>query len=148
MEIRMAEDKEILEILTRWKTVMSEATAGYLDVKKDSELTPLAPFFYTDFDYLVCLEDGKIQGWIGIGEIRDVYIHESKGFISELYVLPEHRNHGVGRKLCIEAIRRFRKAQYRSVQLNVFNGNHAKNLYTDLGFSEVSALMELKLGTQ
>ncbi|MDW0109440.1 GNAT family N-acetyltransferase [Sporosarcina aquimarina] len=148
MEIRMAEDKEILEILTHWKTVMSEATAGYLDPKKDSELTPLAPFFYGDFDYLVCLEDEKIQGWIGIGEIRDIYIDESKGFISELYVLPEHRNTGIGRYLCMEAIRRFKIEQYHSVQLNVFNGNHAKNLYGDLGFSEVSTLMELKLDTQ
>ncbi|WP_158541081.1 GNAT family N-acetyltransferase [Sporosarcina sp. BI001-red] len=147
MEIRMATEMETLEILSHWQTVMSEATVGYLDRKKESELTPLAPFFYNNFDYLVFLEKGTVQGWIGVGEIRDAYMEGSKGFISELYVLPAFRNQGVGRKLCQEAIKKFNKENYRSVQLNVFKGNEAKCLYENLGFSEVSCLLELSLET-
>ncbi|WP_025784551.1 GNAT family N-acetyltransferase [Sporosarcina sp. D27] len=145
MEIRLAHEKELLEILAHWKVVMSESTAGYLDKNQEGELSPLAPFFYDDFDYLVFVEEGTVQGWIGIGEIRDAHIHESKGFISELYVLPAFRKQGVGRKLCEEAIKKFKEANYDSVQLNLFKGNNAKYLYENLGFSEVSCLMELSL---
>ncbi|WP_432355486.1 GNAT family N-acetyltransferase [Sporosarcina sp. A2] len=143
MEIRMATVLETLEIVAHWKAVMSEATAGYLDEKQESELPSLAPFFYSDFDYLVCFNGDTIQGWVGIGEINDVYMNESKGFVSELYVLPASRNQGVGRKLCQEAVKRLSTAGYPAVQLNVFNGNHAKQLYEELGFTEVSCLMEL-----
>ncbi|MGN7410374.1 N-acetyltransferase family protein [Sporosarcina sp. SAFN-010] len=145
MEIRLAKEKEMLVILSHWKAVMSEATAGYLDKNPESELTPLAPFFYNDFDYLVYVAEGTVQGWIGTGEIRDVHIQESKGFISELYVLPAYRKQGIGRKLCQEAIKKFNEANYDSVQLNVFKGNDAKYLYENLGFTEVSCLMELSL---
>jgi ribosomal protein S18 acetylase RimI-like enzyme len=34
---------------------------------------------------------------------------------------------------------------YKKVQLNVFSGNRAKHLYQNLGFQEVSTLMEKKL---
>ncbi|WOV85687.1 GNAT family N-acetyltransferase [Sporosarcina jeotgali] len=145
MEIRMATEKETLEILSHWRAVLSEATAGYLETIQTRELTPLAPFFYHEFDYMVYVTEGIVRGWVGIGEIREVYMQESKGFISELYVLPEFRNQGIGRKLCLEAINKFNDAKYRSVQLNVFKGNDSRNLYEKLGFTEVSSLMELEL---
>lgn len=141
----MATEKETIEILTHWRTVLSEATAGYLESIQLSELTPLAPFFYNDFDYLVYVSEGMVQGWIGIGEIREVYSEEAKGFISELYVLPRFRNQGVGKKLCQKAIDKFTDDKYRFVQLNVFKKNDARNLYEELGFTEVSNLLELEL---
>ncbi len=148
MEIRMATVKETLEILTYWKTVMEEATAGYLKTNQECEHTPPALFPYADFDYLVCMAEGAIRGWIGIGEIRDVFDQEAKGFISELYIHPSFREQGIGRILCQEAIKRLSEVGYPSVQLNVFKDNHARNLYEKLGFTEVSSLMELNFKKQ
>ncbi len=61
------------------------------------------------------------------------------GWLEELYVLPEHRNFGVGSKLLGEVIRRARQLGWRGVELEVIAGHErAGGFYVRHGFQSLS----------
>ncbi|MEH6995148.1 GNAT family N-acetyltransferase, partial [Neobacillus drentensis] len=66
-------------------------------------------------------------------------------YINEMYVLPPYRKQGAAEKLCKAAFIQLRAEGHKKVQLNVYAGSDAKQLYEKLGFKDVSALMSKNL---
>lgn len=145
MVVTKATYKETQEILRQSVNVLSEATVGYINPAWAKALQLVSPFLNEGGYYLVYKEDGVLQGWIGIGNLYDFYTDQMAGFIPELYVLPPYRKQGVAEKLCKEAFNHLQEKGYQKVQLNVFAGNRAKQLYEKLGFQDVCTLMERNL---
>ncbi len=143
MTIRKATDQETQEILNFSLKVFKESTMGLVDLIENQEIPlMLSPLSEGDGYYLVYSEDNMINGWLGVASTINYYDGEIVGYISEVYVLPEFRRKGIARQLCIEGIKRLKESGYHKVQLNVFAGNGAKQLYQKLGFHEVSTVME------
>lgn len=116
---------------------------GLIDLLENQELTLMA-FLEDGGYYLVYSENNVLKGWIGIAGTWSHYNGERVGMISEVYVIPEFRRDGIGRQLCLEGINRLQEQGLNKVQLNVFAGNKARQLYQQLGFQEVTTLMEKK----
>jgi ribosomal protein S18 acetylase RimI-like enzyme len=145
MTIRKATYSETRKILNHSLDVLKEATMGFVEVRQEIVFQMISPFLSDGGYYLVYMENHVIQGWIGVGRTIDFYSEERIGIIPEIYILPQYRKQGVAEKLCKEALRQLKEKGYKKVQLNVFSGNHAKYLYQNLGFQEVSTLMEKNL---
>jgi ribosomal protein S18 acetylase RimI-like enzyme len=145
MDIRIATESEIEEISTYAFSVLTEATMGFVEPKNEYAIPLGSPFLAEGGCYLVCSENNTIKGWIGIGGFLDNYSDEMVGNISEIYVIPQYRNQGIAEQLCREAIKQLKDKGFNKVQLNVYKGNRAKQLYQKLGFQEVSTLMERNL---
>jgi len=105
----------------------------------------ISPFMEEDGKYLVDTEDGVLKGWIGIASMFNHFGGERVGMIIEIYVIPEHRKQGIAQQLCMEGVRYLKERGHHKIQLNVFAGNNAKQLYQKLGFYEVSTLMEKRI---
>jgi ribosomal protein S18 acetylase RimI-like enzyme len=138
--IRLAHPNEIPIIKNYGKVVQVEATAGYLTQNDD---TPnKETYFFGDSYYFVLVEHDIICGWILIGDTYHPFKKDPTGMILELYVLPRYRKYGFGYQLMNAALSHFKYKGYKTVQLNVFAGNPAKNMYEKLGFRDVSTSME------
>nr|WP_275980285.1 GNAT family N-acetyltransferase [Halalkalibacter alkaliphilus] len=96
-------------------------------------------------EYFTLLDRHRICGWILLGEAKTPVNSETMGMVLELYVLQPYRKKGFGHMLMNYALHYFKQKQLKKVQLNVFAGNHAKKLYEQMGFKDVSTLMERPL---
>jgi ribosomal protein S18 acetylase RimI-like enzyme len=142
MTISKATYQENQEILTYSQKVFKESTMGLVD---NQELPLMSFFSEGDGYYLVFSENNVMRGWLGLTSTFNFYDGEMVGMISEVYVIPEYRRKGIAKQLCIEGIKNLKEQGLQKVQLNVFAGNGAKQLYQKLGFQEVSVLMEKKI---
>lgn len=145
MIIRKATEYETQKILSHSLEVTKEATVGYVNTTPGKALQIVSEFLLDGGYYLIYTNNNIIYGWIGVGTNFDYYTDEMVGFLTELYVHPQYRRKGIGEKLCRAAFKQLKYEGYRKVQLNVFNGNRAKQLYRNLGFQEVSSIMERSL---
>ncbi|RFB10186.1 GNAT family N-acetyltransferase [Bacillus sp. HNG] len=145
MQIRRATYNETQRILNHSLEVLKEATMGHVKQRRKKALELITPFLSNGGYYLICLENNRVLGWIGVGSSVDVNTDEMVGIIPEIYVLPEYRNKGIAKALCNEAFTYLKSEGLNKVQLNVFSGNYAKRIYEDLGFKEVSTVMERKI---
>lgn len=86
---------------------------------------------------ITATEEGKVAGWVYLYLISNGLHNESYGLIENLYVEPEFRNKGVGKKL-IEAV--FLEAKNRSCYKLIGNSRNANidihNWYERLGFKK------------
>jgi len=80
---------------------------------------------------VVCEVDEKIVGICGLNIDP---INSKRGRIRRLYVLPQYRNKGVGRKLVKELID-YSKKHFKSVSVNIGKLNISE-FYEDLGFKK------------
>ena len=143
--IRRATYSETKEILTHSLEVIKEAARGYVEPSEEKARQMLSPFLINGGYYLVYIEENSMKGWIGIDTIMDYYSDEMVGIIPEIYVFPPYRHQGIAGRLCQEGFKHLKEQGLTKVQLNVFEGNRAKDLYQNLGFKEVSTLMVKKL---
>lgn len=141
MTIRLATFEETQNILNYHMVVMKEATMGYVKPSREKVYQLMSPFLNGGGYYLVRTKNNVIHGWVGLGRTVDQNTDELVGFINEMYVFPLYRKQGVAKKLCEAAFKQLKAEGYKKVQLNVYSGNHAKNLYQNLGFQEVSTMM-------
>ena len=145
MMIRKATYSETDEILTHSLEVIKEAAKGYVEPSEEKARQMVSPFLTDGGYYLVYIEGNLMKGWIGIGIMLDFYSDEMVGIIPEIYVFPPYRHQGIAEKLCLEGFKHLKEQGLTKVQLNVFEGNRAKDLYRKLGFQEISTLMVKKL---
>jgi ribosomal protein S18 acetylase RimI-like enzyme len=143
MTIRSANEKEMERIRELSPKIADEITNGYLN-EEDPQVEIHNKLVF-EGDYFVCITDHTLQGWVAFGEIMDPFHLYPVGFIYELYVFPRYRKSGIGKKLLLKAMEVFENKGYSKVQLNVFEGNAAKNLYHSIGFTDISTLMEIKV---
>ncbi|MBP2226943.1 GNAT superfamily N-acetyltransferase [Azospirillum agricola] len=66
-------------------------------------------------------------------------------FVEDLYVTPEARTHGVGRKLLSAVARRAVERGYRRVDLNVLDWNPARGFYDRVGFRQMKEWLPYRL---
>ncbi|WP_010677966.1 GNAT family N-acetyltransferase [Bacillus timonensis] len=145
MQIRRATYEETQRILSHSLEVLKEATMGHVKQRRKKALELITPFLSNGGYYLICHENNRVLGWIGVGSSVDMNTDEMIGIITELYVLPNYRNKGIAKTLCNEAFIYLKSEGLNKVQLNVFSGNRAKSIYEELGFKEVSTVMERKI---
>ncbi|WP_373894975.1 GNAT family N-acetyltransferase [Virgibacillus natechei] len=145
MTIREATDTEIEDILNYAPVVIKEATVGYAEPRRDVSIQIASSFLLGGGYYLVHKENNATLGWIGVGETFNYYTDEAIGLIPEIYILPQYRQQGIATKLFKEAFKELKEKGYKKVQLNVFAGNHAKDLYHKLDFQAISTVMERDL---
>ncbi|MFC0471619.1 GNAT family N-acetyltransferase [Halalkalibacter kiskunsagensis] len=143
MIIKKATKEEQQYIQSCAPIVQQEATVGYTSGNK-LMITDEVHFFYNT-EYFSLEDHGLLCGWILVGETRTPAEPDPIAMILELYVLPQYRKKGFGYILMNYAMDLFRHRKFKKVQLNVFAGNKAKLLYENLGFKEVSSLMERPL---
>jgi len=90
-------------------------------------------------------DDDTLIGWVLLGEHVDFFTEKKVGFIYELYVLPTFRGQGLSKVLIEKSLKVLQQRGYTEVQLNVYKGNFAKEIYKKLGFSELQTLMGIQL---
>lgn len=96
--------------------------------------------------YLVLKEADETKGWVMLAAGRKDYFTQTlHGFIYELFVFAEERGKGYGKALMNAATEELQGLGMTEVRLNVFAGNPAKHLYTDLGYKPYSTVMSLTL---
>ncbi|WP_458413690.1 GNAT family N-acetyltransferase [Schinkia sp. CFF1] len=148
MIIRRANEYEINQLMLWSVSFTEEMSMGYM--KSSSHLTyEMATNVLSKGGYYLVAQHGRnIMGWILLGTDYNYYKKEAVGFLYELYVFPQYRKKGIGKVLIERAIAELKKAGMTKVQLNVFAGNHAKMLYENIGFNDVTILMEKNIGLQ
>jgi len=86
---------------------------------------------------LVAKSGGMVVGFALASIFRDYPLEISKtiGVIDDVYVLPEFRGRGIGKKLAVECLNRMKAAGVTAVTLQVLTENKtATRLYEKLGF--------------
>ncbi|MFZ3588865.1 GNAT family N-acetyltransferase [Bacillus sp. DJP31] len=144
MAVRSATPYEMLIINNHQSIVQTEATMGY--IKQTDFIPNLNEYFHGLTDYFVLVENGVFCGWVLVGETHHPYKNkEACAMVLELYIFKNYRQYGFGHELMKHAIADFKNRGFKSVQLNVFEGNPAKKLYSKLGFKDISTMMEKTL---
>ncbi|RZJ86708.1 MAG: GNAT family N-acetyltransferase [Hymenobacter sp.] len=85
----------------------------------------------TDVHLLAVREDGELAGIAVVALGKD----ENSGWLSSVFVQPDHRGHGFGRQLVERATAVCRADSRGFISMNVKKDNEAaKRLYASLGF--------------
>jgi ribosomal protein S18 acetylase RimI-like enzyme len=86
-------------------------------------------------DVVGAFDDGQLVG-VAILRREPPGKTDHKAYLFGMYVLPEHRLHGVGRALLETIISRARERGLRQIQLSVTDANRAAiHLYQSCGFT-------------
>lgn len=86
---------------------------------------------------LVAKIDNAVVGFAFASIFRNYPLNVSKtiGAIDDVYVLPEFRGKGIGKKLAVECLNKMKAASVKAVTLQVLTENKAAiRLYEKLGF--------------
>lgn len=145
MIIRRANEYEINHLFQWSLSLTEELSAGYMESNLHMTHDMVSKVLSHGGYYLIAQHGWEVMGWILLGFDQNFYKNNPVGFLYELYVFPPYRKNGVGKILMKEAMDQLKQAGMKSVQLNVFAGNSAKNMYEKLGFKEVTMLMEKEL---
>lgn len=87
-------------------------------------------------------EAGENVGHVWVGETRDSYTGATRGYVYDIYVAPEMRGEGLGRKLLSQAEERSRRRGHRELGLTVSPENDtARHLYESAGFTTERLMM-------
>lgn len=89
-------------------------------------------------------EKGKICG-IAFSEVREeIPGSVNYGYISNVYVIPEHRENGIGTLLLTESIKSLKRCNISKIRLNIkSNMDRGLKLVKKIGFKEISKTMEI-----
>jgi ribosomal protein S18 acetylase RimI-like enzyme len=143
--IRKSNPTETNMLLEMTLKVMSESSMGFVQNNAQIGLNVFVPFLNNGAYYLVAIDKTMIVGWVLIGPDFNPLNSLNTGSILSLYVFPLYRKKGVGKQLMIHALDELKKQGFQKIQLNVYTNNPAKHLYKQLGFSDVSSVMEIEL---
>jgi ribosomal protein S18 acetylase RimI-like enzyme len=145
MAIRRANAVETDYILKVSGLVINESTMGYATNNIEYSYAMFLPVIQNGGYYLIEEESRMIKGWILLTNDWNPMTGQQIGHLVQLYVFPNFRKFGIGKRLMKAAIQNLQKEGINTIQLNVFSGNPAKNLYQALGFKKISTIMELQL---
>jgi ribosomal protein S18 acetylase RimI-like enzyme len=143
MLIRRAKQSEINMLLNMTVNVISESSMDFVQTNYQSGLDSFVPFIHSGAYYLIALDQHSIAGWALLGPDFNPIHTKKTGTILSLYVFPSYRKKGVGKQLMEHALEELKKQGFQKVQLNVYLGNPAKNLYEKMGFRDISSIMEI-----
>lgn len=145
MDIRRPSDCELKEVLLLSPQAVFDGTLGEVKPTIEKVKSLMEPLLEKGSYYLIATENGKIIGWILLGESKDQFTDKMNGFIYELFVKEEFRGNGVSKLLMSTAIDQLRLNGYSEVRLSAFAGNQAIKLYESMGFNLRTVSMSLPL---
>ncbi|MBU7594225.1 GNAT family N-acetyltransferase [Metabacillus halosaccharovorans] len=145
MMIRKADQNETNTLLYMTINVMSESTMGLVHNDVQMGMNMFVPLLNSGSYYLIAVEQNQIAGWVLIGPDFSPVNVQKTGSITSLYVFPFYRKIGLGKQLMQSAIQQLKAEGFQKVMLNVYTGNPAKHLYENLGFTDISTVMELTI---
>ncbi|WP_174734969.1 GNAT family N-acetyltransferase [Mesobacillus harenae] len=145
MIIKRATPSEAENILRLAGKVMAESSMGYAGNNTQNAINMFLPLLQNGAYYLLAIENRSLAGWILLGSDFNLLKNEEIGTLLDLYVFSKYRKSGIGRKLMLAAIQDLQTQGLKTIQLNVFEGNSAKALYEELGFRNLSTIMEMKI---
>jgi len=143
MIIRKADQSETNTLLYMTINVMSESTMGLVHNDVQMGMNMFVPLLNSGSYYLIAVDQNQMAGWVLIGPDFSPVNVQKTGSITSLYVFPLYRKIGLGKQLMHSAIQQLKAEGFHKVMLNVYTGNPAKHLYENLGFTDVSTVMEL-----
>ena len=80
------------------------------------------------------------------GEAQPIFELRRHGVITDVYVVPEERRKGLGRRLVEQAVRFFGEREVKDCRANVLAANGAaKAFWTALGFGEFACSVSKRL---
>lgn len=142
MMIRKADQNETNTLLYMTINVMSESTMGLVHNDVQMGMNMFVPLLNSGSYYLIAVDQNQIAGWVLIGPDFSPVNVQKTGSITSLYVFPFYRKIGLGKQLMQSAIQQLKAEGFQKVMLNVYTGNPAKHLYENLGFTDISTVME------
>ncbi|MCM3441837.1 GNAT family N-acetyltransferase [Metabacillus halosaccharovorans] len=145
MIIRKADQNETNTLLYMTINVMSESTMGLVHNDVQMGMNMFVPLLNSGSYYLIAVDQNQIAGWVLIGPDFSPVNVQKTGSITSLYVFPFYRKIGLGKQLMQSAIQQLKAEGFQKVMLNVYTGNPAKQLYENLGFTNISTVMELTM---
>ncbi len=151
--IRKAEPRDLTAIVEMARAMADyhhsldayyKTSASYKNLEED-----LAEEFEDkDSALLIAEEDRKIIGYFrGMIEPAPMYLAPKKiGVVYDLFIKPEYRGKGVGKKIFQAALGWFQDRNVKNIELNVDARNEpGKNFWKQHGFSEYKIRMRLDL---
>jgi ribosomal protein S18 acetylase RimI-like enzyme len=114
--------------------------AGEASIREVAAGVALAPAFFL-------VEDGAIAGFFVLSLGYSPEHGGTDGFIDDIYIIPERRGRGLGRRALDLALEESRKCGIRVLLLEVeAHNDRAYHLYTSMGFTDTKRrLMRLVL---
>jgi len=143
MEIRKPNNSELNNIFSLSPQALFEGTLGRTTPTDEKIKGLVEPLLKKGCYYLIATAEDHLMGWILIGPSKDQFTDEIIGFIYELYVTQEFRGKGIAKHLMKSATQHLKSEGYPEIRLGVFAGNHAIELYKQMGFSERNITMSL-----
>jgi ribosomal protein S18 acetylase RimI-like enzyme len=106
----------------------------FLPDGKDSDIGNLESVYLNDRGAFLVVDAGtNLSGCVGIRRFSNGIAE-----LKRLYVAEEYRGMGLGRKLCLAAIREGLRLGYESLRLDTTHRSHAAlALFRDLGFQNI-----------
>lgn len=96
--------------------------------------------------YIAEGEGGVVLGYLLLGEGGGFLTSEPHGFIFDVWVAPEHRGQGVGKRLVDWAVQWAKGRGFRKLKLEVSESNErARHIYEELGFRSERRYMGKRL---
>ncbi|MFD1625019.1 GNAT family N-acetyltransferase [Azospirillum griseum] len=97
------------------------------------------------FEALIAEVDGVAVGFALTSRTYSTWEGRPGLFVEDLYVTPDARQYGVGRRLLAAIARRAVERGYRRVDLNVLDWNPARGFYDRLGFRQMADWLPYRL---
>ncbi|WP_423409380.1 GNAT family N-acetyltransferase [Heyndrickxia sp. MSNUG] len=146
LEYGKATDSEIEEIFSLAGKNRAEATGIHEQNNQEKMIASYQDSLENGAYFLVARTDDDLIGWVLVDRSLDWFTHKEIGWISDVYVKTEFRNHGVAEDLLEQSLVEFKHLGYDDVRLNVFCFNEkAIRLYNKIGFKDVSKFMRIEI---
>lgn len=145
MAIRRATQAEANYIVQLSGKVMKESSMGYAENGVQNAYNLFMPIIHKGGYFLIDIENGRLRGWILLSTDWNAIKGQAMGNLLSAYVFPKFRRSGVAMDLAAAAIKELKAKGLRTIQINVFEGNHSRILCEKLGFKPVSTVMELDI---
>jgi ribosomal protein S18 acetylase RimI-like enzyme len=122
-----------------YKGIVNQSYLDRLSVDKsiDNNLRVLKN--NTNLVYVAINVQQEIIGFVVAGDCRDKSLGENLGEIYGIYVLKEHSNKGIGKRLLSIVFDKFLKLGKHSVVVDFLAGNEAEKFYYKLGARYLSS---------
>jgi L-amino acid N-acyltransferase YncA len=145
MAIRRATQTEAMHIIQLSGKVMKESSMGYAENSAKNAYNLFMPVLQKGGYFLIDVENNRLRGWIMLATDYNTVKNQVMGALVSVYVFQKYRKSGVARDLTVAAINQFKMMGFKTIQLNVFQGNPSRILCENLGFQPVSTVMELNI---